>query len=589
MPIQPDSATADMDQVELAGAVGDNQFSDVDLDFTDEAAGDASEELGAMGPDGDLGMDGGLGIDGMPEEEPPTDEEILLERSNNRLFKDLQNFIKKELGINTTKETYSQIKSFLSNEKNIEATLNFLDNSNWNTSNLEVVLNENADSHNTLQSFIYNYINKDDIEEAEKKSAGVDQLNYNSQRGILMDKITVKDGVLVKESSSKEEKSSKKVLDSLSQAIRKAKVANKAYRSAKLQQAGLKALEKAGKKVNIKKADFGMEEEQGVNEGLKELAEAVKEVSEVLEDLKVEISADEFNDANDLLGEGEETLNEGADLLEGDFDFNAEAEDAGEEASEDKDEEFEEDKAATVMEKIVNKIAEIKKASVGPLDDAKEVSVKVNKEVDLKGNVFKTPTQDTKNKKLIGESEVDSISVQKNPKYNKVASQNVTPVELKKAVAASIDKARLSVEMAARQQLKGLLDNPLKQAIVNNLTETGLPEKIAQAIAHNSLIDGFEESQKIVLAEAFGTFIKKDYDEFVKIAKFTKDFEVTANFGDDSTEVEDSADDATTDTTPVVEDKDEASVTASLRPSPSGHTVDDEFTSYWNDVRKKYF
>ena len=91
------------------------------------------------------------------------------------------------------------------------------------------------------------------------------------------------------------------------------------------------------------------------------------------------------------------------------------------------------------------------------------------------------------------------------------------------SIKNAVDKAKLSVELAAQQQLKGLLDNPLKRAFVENMKEAGIAEDAAEAIAHNAFVDGYEANQQIIMKEAFDTFMSKPIDDFVKVAKFTKE------------------------------------------------------------------
>ena len=96
----------------------------------------------------------------------------------------------------------------------------------------------------------------------------------------------------------------------------------------------------------------------------------------------------------------------------------------------------------------------------------------------------------------------------------------------KHSVQNAIDKARLSVELASRQQLKGMIDDPLRVSLAKNIVEAGIDPEIADAIIHNAYIDAYEESHKSIMKEAFDTFMEKDFDEFTKIAKFVDDYKV---------------------------------------------------------------
>jgi len=94
------------------------------------------------------------------------------------------------------------------------------------------------------------------------------------------------------------------------------------------------------------------------------------------------------------------------------------------------------------------------------------------------------------------------------------------------SVQNAVDQARLSVELAARQQLKGMIDDPLREALRRNMAEAEIDPELAEAIIHNAYIDGYEESHKAVMKEAFDTFMTKDIDEFTKIAKFVDEYQV---------------------------------------------------------------
>ena len=96
----------------------------------------------------------------------------------------------------------------------------------------------------------------------------------------------------------------------------------------------------------------------------------------------------------------------------------------------------------------------------------------------------------------------------------------------KHSIQNAIDKARLSVELASRQQLKGMIDDPLRVSLSKNIVEAGIDPETAEAIIHNAYIDAYEESHKSIMKEAFDTFMEKDFDEFTKIAKFVDDYKV---------------------------------------------------------------
>ncbi len=142
----------------------------------------------------------------------------------------------------------------------------------------------------------------------------------------------------------------------------------------------------------------------------------------------------------------------------------------------------------------------------------------------------------------------------------------------------TVDKARLSFELAAQQQFKGLLACPLKEAMVNEMVNAGIEKQAAEDIAHNAFIDGYEKNQSIILAE-LNTFMKKDINDFIKVARYTQEFK-TKEAGVSVVEDADVKKEASQ------SQEDETTKTASLRPSQVGN-VEDQFTSYWQDVASK--
>jgi hypothetical protein len=135
----------------------------------------------------------------------------------------------------------------------------------------------------------------------------------------------------------------------------------------------------------------------------------------------------------------------------------------------------------------------------------------------------------------------------------------------------AIDKARLAVELAAIQQFKGLLPNPLKEAMIKNMVEAGVNPQVAEDIAHNAFIDGSESAHKILSKEAFETFMNKDYDDFVKVSAFTKDY--IAKEGAVLSSVEDE------------ETKKTASANPPLRGAKTSYSSED-YKEYWEDVKR---
>lgn len=106
----------------------------------------------------------------------------------------------------------------------------------------------------------------------------------------------------------------------------------------------------------------------------------------------------------------------------------------------------------------------------------------------------------------------------------KTVDIKIAEVVRKRSLDNALSKAKLAFALASKQQLKGLLDNPMKTAMVNNMVDAGITKEAAEIIAHNALIDGYEPSQQIVIKEAFDTFMKRSMDEFTEIDKATNEY-----------------------------------------------------------------
>lgn len=121
--------------------------------------------------------------------------------------------------------------------------------------------------------------------------------------------------------------------------------------------------------------------------------------------------------------------------------------------------------------------------------------------------------------------EVKSESAKGLQNMNRDKSNLISPAQIEKikskAATNAMAKSKLAMELASQQQLKGLLPNPLKEAMVKNMLAAGLDEKTASAIAHNSFVDGYQPMQTVVMKETYANFANLSYDDFVKTAKFT--------------------------------------------------------------------
>jgi hypothetical protein len=154
------------------------------------------------------------------------------------------------------------------------------------------------------------------------------------------------------------------------------------------------------------------------------------------------------------------------------------------------------------------------------------------------------------------------------------------------SIQNAVDKAKLSVELAAQQQLKGLIENPLRKSVVAAFIEYGVDAKVAEDITYNAFIDGYEESQKLIMKEAFGTFMEKDIEDFIKVAQFVKDFR------DDKTSSDPVEDDKTKSASDEPETQGSREKTASVQGSPlRGTQVDkdrkEDYRKYWEHVSRE--
>jgi hypothetical protein len=163
--------------------------------------------------------------------------------------------------------------------------------------------------------------------------------------------------------------------------------------------------------------------------------------------------------------------------------------------------------------------------------------------------------------------------------FNKAASTTEGVITLKQAnaikqheVEETVAKVRLAVEVASVQQLKGLVSNPLKEAMIKNMTDAGMEKTAAEAIAYNSFVDGYEASQREVLAEAFDTLAKQNMEEFVKVASFTKqyagEFDTSVKEGGNNKQVKTASDKSS----------------VALRGSQVGKDSDNKYTNFWRQT-----
>jgi len=191
---------------------------------------------------------------------------------------------------------------------------------------------------------------------------------------------------------------------------------------------------------------------------------------------------------------------------------------------------------------------------------------------DMSGGFVKDTDASIAPKAIVDEVNDPGMAVSKD--YNKAASEN--NAFARKAAVQAVSKARIAMELAGTQQLKGLLANPLRDELVSKFAELGIDKSVSSAIIHNAFIDKFEDSQRVVIAEAFDVLANKEDSEFVKIASFTTDFK------EEDLDETVSEDDNSIISKEANVDNGEGSVkTASLRGSQVNGDNSQQYTHFW--------
>lgn len=241
--------------------------------------------------------------------------------------------------------------------------------------------------------------------------------------------------------------------------------------------------------------------------------------------------------------------------------------------------------AAEIMSSLAAKLAEIsddhgmiKESQFYPFKDLnKQNADETNKTTakdeisEINSEIKGQPKKDKENARIAPKDILDGDA---KPSYESGATKKIdvkTAEKLRQhSVQNAVAKAKLAVELASQQQLKGLIANPMHTAMVKNMVEAGVTKEAAEVIAYNTMIDGYEPMQKEVTKEAFDTFMNHTLDEFVKVAKYTNDFIVKeAGFTEETT---------ITKTASAVE----GSVALKTPASDSNRKA--VYSAYWSDV-----
>jgi len=285
---------------------------------------------------------------------------------------------------------------------------------------------------------------------------------------------------------------------------------------------------------------------------------------------------------------------------------------AGEECEGEESEETEEESeaakkkegASSVIDKIMQRVAEMKQANLYPFKDLNKQQVDninaetassqastINKEISGGKHAEKESIApkgiSTTNPTVSTGSPNNSKSVKStNPKKAEAEEDGSAKISIEAAerikqhsIENAVSKAKLAVELASRQQLKGLIENPLKIAFVKNMVEAGIDNEVAEAITHNAFLDGYQAAQQLIIKEAFEIFMEKDLKDFVKVAEFTEAYMTKEGSqapaeGDNNSQVK---------TASVVETE------APLRGTQVSKDRKEEFKTYWSTVANERF
>ena len=338
--------------------------------------------------------------------------------------------------------------------------------------------------------------------------------------------IMVSDGVLKTASEGTPE-----VLTALFKSIKVAETSIEKYRNASYMLEGAKALGESTDSFDVERLA------KDVQSKIAELSDKLDEAKD--EQKKVD-NPDMDKKFDDVISKGKDIASKGKGLFE-----KKEAPKAPEKKDEKPEEKKEEGKSEpkkdiakpSFEKKDEPKKEEGKMDSAPSKEEAKSLFAALSKKVKSaqlypfkdqnKQNQSKINETSAKDQKRVIDKEISggAKAEGKNPlNMNAENSKVPTPKFIGKVKKEAFDngsaKHRLAVEMAAQQQLKGLLDNPLKTAMIKNMVDAGLDVKTAEAVAFNSFVDGFQASQELILKEA-SSFVKKDFNEFKKIASVT--------------------------------------------------------------------
>lgn len=500
-----------------------------------------------------------------PDVEQITPAEKLYRRSLETLRSDLIDFLTYNQGTfsepkDISKYPLEQIQAWLEDVKQ------------WHVTRLNELLSSREEKN--ILSFYQSLLEapKGETHLQVKSLAGTQALS--NKRGINMEKLVVDNGSLVKTKDLNES------LDKIAFAIQDVIHARKVAANCFVKKAGIDALGEDIAALELE--DDLMSKPTDLDSAVKALKDAIENLTEALQEVDNEkgLSADQSLKFDGLKEKAKKEKGKSEEFLAGisnpkkveEKGEKEEKEEAAEKAEESEEEETKVTASladpsmggnkvkvpvASIPEKAQASDEKAVMDAVMKAEDSKSVVEKVKARVeDLAKQAQLYPFKDLNkqnqedvnketaeaqakeiNKDLqSGEMTVDKtkgyLGVNRDPKVNEsVKSAGDETISIKQAmrlkrnaVDEAIAKAKLSIELASMQQLKGLIENPLKDALVSHIVQAGASEELAKAIVHNAFIEGYEKSQRKVMAEAFDTFMKKSIEDFTKVAEFTQKF-----------------------------------------------------------------
>ena len=104
--------------------------------------------------------------------------------------------------------------------------------------------------------------------------------------------------------------------------------------------------------------------------------------------------------------------------------------------------------------------------------------------------------------------------------------RKLTSKAIEQAVRDHDLKVRRAIDLAAEQQFKGLIGDPLKESIKTELEEAGMEKEIVDKVVDKAYFDSAEASFQGILHQALDTIINFDDTSFLKLARAVRNTKV---------------------------------------------------------------